>query len=469
MFCVCNNCIPKNVLMNIRFLLTAIAILFMQACQKDADNISIQDSKPNLTANYDSKIIDIWTNVYLTIERDLREFKPTASSRALAYIYMAAYETGRPGMPDFISNQHHLPSLKIPNLASAITDINWEAALNTCFATTLRHFLIKATPQHLELIDETERNMSIEFRDQMFGDVQQNSINWGQNVANAIINYADTDSAGLHQSTDAYPNSYNIPVGMGKWRPITPVGRALFPFWGQVRTFAAQKNDLLSPPPYTFSSQANSIYYQQQTELYQRSNGLSFDEKWQAEFWSDEIDGLTYSSSGRLFSMALQMISNENLHLDESLHLLCKLGIAVNDGAVAAWQSKYYYNTERPQTFIEQYIDPSFKSNLGSAIGTQGLMPPCPSYPSIHTTYGGIFQQIFTEFFGANYSFTDKSHLGRTEFLGEPRTYTSWQQMAEECANSRLLMGVNIKMDCDEGLRLGTAIGRKVLSYKLKF
>jgi membrane-associated phospholipid phosphatase len=161
-------------------------------------------------------------------------------------------------------------------------------------------------------------------------------------------------------------------------------------------------------------------------------------------------------------------MSLEKMNLEESLYFFCKLGIAVNDGAVAAWNSKYIYNTERPETFIRKYIDPQFKSILGEAVGTPGLVPPFPGYPSGHSTFGGIMAEIFTEFFGANYKFTDYCHDGRTEFLSTPRTFNTWKQMGEENAYSRIPLGVHIKMDCDEGLRMGKLIARRALEYNLK-
>ncbi|MEO5905640.1 MAG: vanadium-dependent haloperoxidase, partial [Saprospiraceae bacterium] len=139
-----------------------------------------------------------------------------------------------------------------------------------------------------------------------------------------------------------------------------------------------------------------------------------------------------------------------------------------NDAAVAAWKSKYIYNTERPETYIHKYIDPNFKSILGNAIGTSGINPSFPGYPSGHSTFAGVSDRIFTHFFGENYKFTDHCHVGRTEFIGIPRTYTSWTQMAEENAYSRIPLGVHIRMDCSEGLRLGNVSAVKALSLDLQ-
>ncbi|MEL6988281.1 MAG: hypothetical protein AAGK97_10665 [Bacteroidota bacterium] len=48
-----------------------------------------------------------------------------------------------------------------------------------------------------------------------------------------------------------------------------------------------------------------------------------------------------------------------------------------------------------------------------------------------------------------------------------PRTFTSFDQMAEENAYSRMPLGVHVKMDSDEGLRLGYEIADAVNALKL--
>jgi hypothetical protein len=243
----------------------------------------------------------------------------------------------------------------------------------------------------------------------------------------------------------------------------------MFPYWGKVRTFAADQNDLLSLPPSSiFSTDPNSDYYKENLEVANMVNNMTTTNRWIAEFWSDDITGLTFSPPARIFAIANQVISLKKMNLEETLHMYCKLGIAINDAAVGAWKSKYIYNTERPETYIRKYIDPSFKPILGEAIGVPGLTPSFPGYPSGHSTFAGVSWRIFDHFFGAHYEFTDHCHFGRTEFNGYPRTFTSWKQMAEENAYSRIPLGVHVRMDCSEGIRLGDVIALKALNLDLE-
>ncbi len=137
--------------------------------------------------------------------------------------------------------------------------------------------------------------------------------------------------------------------------------------------------------------------------------------------------------------------------------------MALADAAVGCWNSKFHYNVERPYTYITKVIDPTYETNLYNPLtGTPNITPAFPAYPSGHSTMGAAGAEALASVFGYSYSFTDKCHLGRGEFEGTPRTFGSLYEAAQENAWSRVLLGVHWRMDSDEGVRYGTAIGRKV-------
>lgn len=75
--------------------------------------------------------------------------------------------------------------------------------------------------------------------------------------------------------------------------------------------------------------------------------------------------------------------------------------------------------------------------------------------------------EYFIDFFGNQTNFTDRSHEGRTEFGGAARNFNSFEQLARENAFSRIPLGVHIRMDCAEGLRLGYEISDALKAYDL--
>jgi membrane-associated phospholipid phosphatase len=381
---------------------------------------------------------------------------------------MAAYETALPGMKGFVSNSKYLNGLKIPQYPN-IEKLDWNLALNEAYYTTHSHFMFNLTSSQKDYILNKYNQILKTYSNLQSQEIIDNSRIWGLAVAEAIIAYSITDTEAEKQILNPRPLDYEAPVGPGKWKPTAPdYSGALFPYWGKVRTFATFNNDLLSLPPVSYSQDSESAYFKEFKEVDDVVKNLSNKDRWIAEFWSDDLTGLTFSPPARQFAIANQLIDQQNLNLESSIHLYVKLGLALNDAAVAAWQSKYIYNIERPDNFIKEHINPNFKTILGDAIGVSGLTPSFPGYPSGHSTFASAGAGVFIDFFGNNFSFVDNCHKGRTEFNGKPRVFLKFSEMAAENAFSRIPLGVHPRMDCVEGLRLGYVVSDRVNAYKLK-
>ena len=186
-----------------------------------------------------------------------------------------------------------------------------------------------------------------------------------------------------------------------------------------------------------------------------------------AEFWSDDIVGLSFSPPARLFAIANQIIVIENIDLETTLHLYCKLGIAENDSAVAAWKAKYEYNVERPFHYIRKYINSEFRPLLGEAIGVPGLTPSSPlSFGSLNFWWPGQHNLICF--------YWVKTIILRIDAMREGMNLMVPHEAIAALVNlvkkmlSRICLGVHPRFDCTEGLRLGKQIANNVLNYELK-
>lgn len=452
---------------HLKLWLYAFLLLFVAACSDIEHPFEVLPVTQG-PSEESSDIIWEWAELYLDIEKSLPGFRPAPTCRALGYIHMGAYETVVPAMNNYRSVSHVIDDFNPPTLHYQLDKINWPIALNAYYARVHRFFFFNANSGQVLAISTLEAEQLRKLSQGVAEGIVETSVEWGQKMANAIIAYAETDLEGSSQSRDAIPSSYFPPLGEGLWVPTDQIG-AMFPYWGKVRTFAAKNNDLVSlAPPLAYSTDPESDYYKDHLEVAETVANLTDENHWIAEFWSDDITGLTFSPPARIFAIANQVISKEKMSLEETLHLYCRLGIATNDGAVAAWKSKYIYNIERPQTYIRKYIDPAFSPILGQAIGNPGLTPAFPGYPSGHSTFSGVGLRIFEHFFGESCEFTDNCHFNRSEFRGYPRSYSSWRDMFEENAYSRIPLGVHIRMDCTEGLRLGNNVAAKALALDLQ-
>lgn len=446
----------------------ALVLTAFVSCLEPEDPIEFLPTSPDPSLQSNSVTWE-WSELYLDIEKDLPNFRPAPTTRAMAYIHMGAYETMVPGSSKYQSLQSIIDGFPSVQLDFRPSTIDWTIALNAYYARTLSFFLFNASAEDRFEIQRLETYQLEKLSRNVPQGIVNASIEWGQEVANAVIAFSETDREGAIQSRVARPTDYFPPAGTGLWTPTLPdYGAALFPYWGSVRSFAAHDQDLIAlPPAHDYNTDPSSAYYQENLEVANAIQNMTPEAHWIAEFWSDDLTGMTFSPPARIFAIANQIIKLEHMSLEETLHMYCRLGIALNDAAVGAWKSKYIYNTERPVHFIHQYIDPQFTPIMGEAANTPGLTPSFPGYPSGHSTFAGVSWRIFEQFFGEQYEFTDHCHFGRIEFDGAPRTFSSWKQMAEENAYSRIPLGVHIRMDCEEGLRLGDQIAARALALDL--
>lgn len=432
--------------------------IFFYACSNDP----IIEEEKIQTKDYSHDVVKSWTNQYLAVETSLGGFRPSNTCRALNYSFLAAFQVGQHGMPKYRSLEQILGIPGLPTRPSS-EDIHYDLAINAAMKVMLHELMTGIELKQGQMIDEHYEQLKVKYAAGVSDEVVEASIDWGRDVAAAFVRFAKTDVEAEKQIVDPQPVSYKSPVGEGLWEPTAPDrSRALFPHWGRTRKFAITEADMLGVPPPAFSTDPNSTYYKEFKEVYDAVKRRQYKEVWIAEFWSDDIVGLTFSPPARTFAIANQLIEQADMNLENALHLYAKLGLASNDAAVVAWHNKYVFNIERPSNYITKYIDPNFKPILGRGINNEGLTPPFPGYPSGHSTFGGIQEGIFTAFFGSSFPFTDKCHAGRTEFYGEPRTYLSFKELAEENAISRIYLGVHPRMDCVEGLRLGKIVAERV-------
>ena len=181
------------------------------------------------------------------------------------------------------------------------------------------------------------------------------------------------------------------------------------------------------------------------------------------EFWSDDLVNLTFSPGVRFLAIGNQVLDREKSNLETAVWMTALVGTSCNDAGVACWYSKYYYNVERPESYIKRLIDPSWEPNLYNPLtGDEGMTPSFPAYPSGHSTMGAAGAEALGYIFGYSYGMTDNCHRNRTEFEGTPRTFSSFEEMALESAWSRVPLGVHFRMDSEEGVRFGKDIGRAV-------
>lgn len=446
--------------------------LLLPSCGKDNDDPAAE----NLVSQQDADAALRWHELFLRVERYAEGYRPGPATRALAYMGLASYEACISGMPDHNSMAARYNGLVIPAPDPNAT-YHWPSVVHgTCQALMDRFF----TEEPPAFIREEWNNLIHELDADYRADAGQGVFNlskaYGIAVADAIWTWSASDPYGH----DLYKMPFgNFPTGEtynwqtryekpGDWEPAPngPDG-ALFPYIRRARTFAISEADKLCLPPSTYfmeySENPNSEYYAQAVQVYTKNATLDYVTEWIGEFWSDDLQDLTFSPGSRWIAITNQLVEHQQTDLATALEAYAKVGMALADANVACWNSKYHYNIERPVSYIRRIIDPTYETNLYNPLTlVSNNTPAFPAYPSGHATMGSAAAEALASIYGYSLRFTDQCHLGRTEFEGTPRTFGSLYEAAQENAWSRVLLGVHWRMDADEGLRFGSAIGRKV-------
>ncbi|GAB3492570.1 hypothetical protein GCM10027341_06850 [Spirosoma knui] len=427
------------------------------ACQSDKD----RDVTPSNTGDsVDAAVAVQWMDLFLEVERYAPGYRPPVAARALGYIGLAAYETVIPASTEYQSVASRFKGLTVPK-PEAGKAYRWDVAVNETYYVMMKNFFPHVVDADKARIDALYKKLDVTTGD---ADVLKRSKAFGKAMAQAVFAYSKTDAAGHEAFLRNNPTDYVPPTGTGKWQPTAPdFMRALLPYWGKVRTFVATESDKVAKAPLPYGTAVITPFFAQGLEIYNITSPLSYEQQWIAEFWSDDIYKLTFEPAGRWLAIAQQVIKQEKVSLQKAAYTYAKVGIGLSDIGVACWNSKYIYNVERPIAFIQKAINQRWHPRLNNPIAElNGLTPPFPSYPSGHSCFGAVAAEVLTDIYGANYPMTDRCHEGRTEFNGKPRSFNNFYEMATENAYSRISLGVHYRMDCDEGLRMGYAIGRRV-------
>jgi hypothetical protein len=443
-----------------------ILLLGFSACQGTEDKNDFPAEK--LVKDYEAQVIVDWQDLFLEVERNAAVYRPCPAARMLGYVGLAAYEAAVPAMPQYQTLAPRFTGLVIPASEVGKT-YNWPVVMNSLYAVLFKKFFSQVQASDQFKIATLESSTNSRYISSIPNEEYKRSKEYGIAVANAVWDYSVTDREGHDKYLNPRPVDYTPPTGAGKWQPTAPGNeRAMYPYWGKARVFAIKEEEKLARPPLPYSEDKTSAYYAQALEVYGRTSPQSYEDQWVGEFWSDDVLGFTFSPPSRWIAIANQAIDIRKSNLETAILSAVKVGLALNDASVACWKSKFAYNVERPVTIINKLISPTWSVAPLTSTSFLRSTPSFPAYPSGHSTFGAAAAEALTSVFGNNFSMTDRCHENRTDFNGRPRTFNSFYDMALENSLSRIYLGVHFRMDCEEGLRLGYQVGRRVNSLPFK-
>lgn len=417
----------------------------------------------------DTELATKWAEMTLFITKNTPGNSPTYASRSLGYIGLTMYESIVPGYAPYQSLTGQLDGLDSLPIPEKDKNYNWQVSLNAAEAHILKNIYNQTSDQNKLKIDSLEaaihENLTAEIADK---ELINRSISFGKTVASVIFEWSKTD--GGHKGyLKNFDKKMVHPTQLGCWKPPL-YGQSfshfpLHPHWGKNRTFLKENHEIPDPSVIPFDTIPNSAYYQQFMEVYNQEKALTQDQKEAAVWWGDDPDE-TVTPPGHSYYLATLVLKKAQPNLMQCAETYAKVGMAVADAFINCWKWKYTFFTERPNTYINEHIDPRWESFWPD--------PPFPAFPSGHAIQASATATVLTALYGEKFAFTDDTHKGRkrdglrnTEF--KPRHFNSFWEVAEETAKSRFYGGIHTPQDNNAGLEKGKVIGGNINRLKWHF
>lgn len=391
-------------------------------------------------------------------------FSPPVASRTYAYTTIAAYEVCRNTNKAYITFAGQLNGLTLPETPEAGKEYSYSLAAVQALLLVGKALVISEGR-----IEAFRTQLLQEFKEAgVPEDVYERSIAYGKKVADHVLAWAAKDN---YKQTRSMPR-YTIGEDVGSWKPTPPAYmKAVEPHWSKMRTFAIDSAMQFKPlPAITFSAKKNTRFYKLAREVYTTGRKLTPQQKDIASFWDCNpfrmnVNGhVMYatkkiSPGGHWINITRLVCEQAKTDLVRSAEAYACLAVVLADAFISCWDEKYRSMVIRPETYINQYIDPDWMPLLQT--------PPFPEYTSGHSVVSAACSVVLTGLFGDHFSYTDSTE---TEFGLPPRHFTSFKQAAEEAAISRLYGGIHysnaIKNGFDEGDKLGRFIIDKLKMKK---
>jgi hypothetical protein len=253
---------------------------------------------------------------------------------------------------------------------------------------------------------------------------------------------------------------YTVPAGPGVYQP-TPAAPQ-FAGWAALLPFALHSGSQFRADPSPLFDLAGEAYTRDYNEVKrvgsvtsEADGNRTADQSALARYWPPA--GLGWNSVARIIA------AGRGLDEWEHARLFALLNMAISDGAVAVFDTKYTYNFWRPVTAIRAGDSDGNPATEADATWTSYQATPAyPDYTCGLTTFAGAAIEVLRRQFGSDelpYTFTA---------AGVTRSYASLSQAGAEAIDARVYGGMHFRDGCVRGLKMGEQVGHFTVQHVLK-
>lgn len=390
-------------------------------------------------------------------------FPPVIASRNYAYANIAAYEVIAAGNPENFNSLagqiKHLKAIPKPADKSKV-DYPFAALLAFCSVGNAVTFPEGSMDEYVNELKQKADDAG------MPNAIMEESVKFADVVAKHILLWSKDDNYLKTRSA----SKFSVRDEDGRWLPTPPMyAQALEPHWSEIRPMvldSAAQIPYVDPPAYNIKDKT-SQFYRNVMEVKKTVDSLTEEQKQIAEFWDDNPFKLNvvghvsyatkkFSPGGHWMNIVGIASENNKSDFNTTVSTYALASIALFDGFISCWETKFKTNYVRPETVIKRHLNPDWRPYIQT--------PPFPEYTSGHAVISAATAEVLTNVFGDNVAFRDTSGV---EFGLPERSFESFRKAAREAGISRVYGGIHYTNSCKVGTEQGTEVGRLVVE-KLK-
>lgn len=244
----------------------------------------------------------------------------------------------------------------------------------------------------------------------------------------------------------------------GQYRPTPPgFGPAVFTHWPAVAPFVLDRAEQFRPGPYPRLSGARYAAAVSEVQRIGRdtSTERTADQTVQARFWAAPIWNYWQE-------ITQTVVQARHSNLNTAARVFAAISLTFADSVIAFYEAKYHYRIWRPITAI-RLADTDGNPATSPDVSWNSLAntPADPAYPGAHS----VIAQAGAAVLGAEFGPVQRLSVTSEALAGVDRSFTRFQDIADEAGLSRVPAGVHTGLDHEAGQRLGAGVARFVLAY----
>lgn len=441
----------------LRIALWIFALSFLgMGCQKDY--ISQAEVRQNIE---DSELflrnIENLTNIQV---HDI--FAPPVAARVFAYPCIGAYEAIAPAYENYQSYSGRLNGLDQLSVDVDTSAVSYDLAAIYAFNELGKKLVFSEEKMEAWQMEIDSLVTSWQVNPQ----IVEASKAYASRVADHVWAWAKKDN---YDQTRTLPK-FSVTDDPSRWKPTPPAYmEGIEPHWNKIRTLVIDSADQFRPAaPPAFELEEGTAFYKLVKEVYDVGNNLDEEQRLIASFWDcnpfvmNQTGHIMFATKkitpgGHWMGIAGVACRKADTDLMETVKIHSMVSIGLFDAFISCWDEKYRSSLIRPETVINQTMDPDWLPALQT--------PPFPEHTSGHSVISTAAAVILTDLLGENFDFVD---VVEVKFGLPERSFNSFMEASQEAAISRLYGGIHYRPAIEDGVTQGKQVGNFIVGQLLR-